>query len=209
MFKKMAVSLSAAFLVASVSGTAHASLIADQVNVSISSQGRTFRSVPSLTGLIVTDPNPEVVWTIFDRAFVPLTVTIDIFSDFVTITMETEDTVWGQLGGQPGFKVDITSLDWVGSPSIEIVAVSSAVVGPSVGNVTEQSSFGPHSLTADIRASTPVSGAAVFRYNFKTNYDDIAGSNQLSEPVTIALFGLGLLGLAAAARRASSALRAA
>jgi len=93
-----------------------------------------------------------------------------------------------QFSGFPILRIDLTDLDWLGSPA-SIVGLND--LGGSSFNVTS-SGFTSNSAFVEFRG---VSRTGVRTFSF-----DIE-ETQIPEPGTLALFGLGLVGLGVARRK--------
>ena len=167
-----------------IAGTAHASLIGDEVTASITGTLGTWTPATAIVGagieyiLIKTN----------------VTFTADLSADALTVTYENTSLFPDVTVGAQTFLFE--DLDWVGMTGsiIGLVEISNNFPGLGMPITT---SFTSDSITLDVAQTNTNPGDL-----FSATYSIVATDQQpIPEPSTMLLFGTGMLGLIAYARR--------
>ena len=186
MIKKLALAASmlGAFVLA---GPAQATLIGQTVQLSL---GGTISATPNQTSATVSAGGPEFVIGLFVGRAIEIDVQ-DSFIDFQYNNVANADF------GTGNFSLTISGLTWAPDPGVVIGATVMEFedprdLSPDLGPNTV--SFTPSSVTLDANGN--------WEGQDRVRVDLITGHSQvLPEPASLALFGVGLLGLGVAVRR--------
>lgn len=180
-----------------MSTATQATLIGDSVEASMAGLNGTSIATQFPSPQIVVDlPPPNTggnlefsgVWQSFPGSSSTIGVRLDVLAGGFRVSGFQTSGVISQFSGFPILRIDLTDLDWLGSPA-SIVGLND--LGGSSFNVTS-SGFTSNSAFVEFRG---VSRTGVRTFSF-----DIE-ETQIPEPGTLALFGLGLVGLGVARRK--------
>ena len=186
MIKKLAFAASVlgAFVLA---GPAQATLIGQTVQLSL---GGTISATPNQTSATVSAGGPEfVIDLIIGRA-----IEIDVQDSFIDFQY---NNVSGAIFGTGNFSVTIGGLTWAPDPGVVIGATVMEFEDPrdpSPDFGPNTATFTPSSVTLNVNGDWE--GQDRVRVDLITSHSQV-----LPEPASLALFGLGLLGLGVAVRR--------
>ena len=184
MIKKLAFAASVlgAFALA---GPAHATLIGQTVQLSL---GGTISGTPNRTSATVLAGGPEFVIDLFVGRAIEIDVQ-DSFIDFQYNNFSTADF------GTGNFSVTISGLTWAPDPGVVIGATVMEFEDPS----DPSSDLGPNTATFT-PSSVTLNVNGRWEGLDRVRVDLITSHSQLPEPASLALFGVGLLGLGVAVR---------
>ncbi len=186
MIKKFAFAASVLGVFA-LTGPAHATLIGQTVQLSL---GGTISATPNQTSAMVSAGGPEfVIDLIVGRA-----IEIDVQDSFIDFQYNNVSNANFDTGN---FSVTIGGLTWAPDPGVVIGATVMEFEDPSdpspdLGPNT--ATFTPSSVTLNVNGNWE--GQDRVRVDLITSHSQV-----LPEPASLALFGLGLLGLGVAVRR--------
>ena len=191
LFKKTVLSFTTVLLALCFAGAAQASLLGQTVTCSVES--RFDHSCASPTATVTDGGTPEFeVQSFFGSAL----FAIDVSGDSVLMTAVNLISTGG-----PNL-VTLGDLIWANDPGATITGIANVLVSgvteqiPGVGDglVASDVSFAANSVTIDYSRTDWDLGDFI-------SFDLVTTHSALPEPATLALFGLGLMGLGFAARR--------
>ena len=189
MLKKITLAFAAALLALSFSGAAQASLLGQTVTCT----GGSLACKPLAGGVVGAGTEFELVDTIFGQEFGVWG--IDLGENSISMLNIAGP---GSYGDFPGFTFTLGDLFWSNDPTATITGIANFTSDGTTGMDADDVSVAANALTIDY-------GGSIWQTGSFISFDLVTSHSALPEPATLALFGLGLLGLGVALRRRQAA----
>lgn len=191
MVKTIAFGFAAALLALGFGSAANASLLGQTVTCSLPDRF----TCQSLTGGVVGGGPEFRIVEFTDFLGAPITVEYwDIDLDENSISMRFLDGA-ASFGDFPVFRITLGDLFWSNDPTATITGITNFTSNAAVtGMEADDISVAANALTIDY-------GGSIWQDGSFISFDLVTTHSALPEPATVALFGLGLMGLGLAARR--------